>query len=162
LPAPPLTDCSTTAVSLARLILISRVDMTDITYQVPATLVIGTAEPALGIVCVCMPLLKPVISRSSLGSKGASYAQRSRLRQWSRMADGEHGRHRTTGSGKVDAAHVGDASSETELTEDIGHKGRYEAHVSRTEESLDGAPDGAIRVQTQWVVSDVEDGNRQR
>ena len=141
---------STTALSLARLISITRVDMTDLTYNVPTVLVLGTAEPVVGIICVCVPMLKPLLRNSGLTSTNGGSSNNtpggplSRSREWSKVADDN-----------VVALGNQDDSSETELRQ--LPEGGYKAHAAKMDRRGPGSnrfgSKNTIRVEQEWDVT---------
>ncbi|KAL2157935.1 hypothetical protein VTH06DRAFT_4990 [Thermothelomyces fergusii] len=66
----------TCIVSVVRIIALSSIDYSDITFNVPESLIFSALEPSLAVTLACVPLLRPLVS-SITGSVAGSSAPRS-------------------------------------------------------------------------------------
>lgn len=90
-PAPDLgvtniCHTSTCIVSVLRLVALSSIDYSDITFNVPESLIFSGLEPCLAVTLACVPVLQPLVrfrssratsnvSSGKLDSKGRNFTQ---------------------------------------------------------------------------------------
>lgn len=67
---------STCVVSVIRLVALSSIDYSDITFNVPESLIFSGLEPCLAVTLACVPVLQPlgrfILGRTRTGSSGLS------------------------------------------------------------------------------------------
>ena len=65
-----LTIISETVFSIVRLVTLTTLETTDVTWDYFSPIVWSTVEPSIGIICVCLPTLGPLLPKSLMESVG--------------------------------------------------------------------------------------------
>ncbi|KAK8071294.1 hypothetical protein PG997_011497 [Apiospora hydei] len=86
---PSCTTNSTCITSLLRLVSLSSLDYTDITYNILSALIFGGLEPLIGIIVACVPLMRPLLGRSTYSATGTAQPRRKSSRSKSKDGDFE-------------------------------------------------------------------------
>lgn len=53
-----------------RLVSLTKIDYSDITYNITDALIFGALEPSVGVTLACLPLLRPLLGRSKYSDNG--------------------------------------------------------------------------------------------
>jgi hypothetical protein len=142
--------CSCVVCAVFRFIYISTVDLTNnITGTMPTTVLLFILEPNLSILCVSIPMLRPVLKRfrKQIGLSSGSHDQKSQYGYGSR-------------SGNTKLASGSNEASSWELGNYYPRgKGKNKVDITRaddesgSEKNLTEPAKPVIRVNTAWSVS---------
>ncbi|KAK8004876.1 integral membrane protein [Apiospora arundinis] len=75
--------------SLLRLVSLGSLDYSDITYNIPDALIFGGLEPLIGIIVACVPLMRPLLGRSTYSATGTAAQTQIRTEQVSKCNIGK-------------------------------------------------------------------------
>ncbi|KAL2150090.1 hypothetical protein VTH82DRAFT_7766 [Thermothelomyces myriococcoides] len=136
----------TCIVSVIRIKELSSIDYSDITYNVPMSLIFSALEPSLAVTLACVPLLRPLVSRitgSGLRSgQTNSAAFGSKNRQFEPLHD-DSSQYQLR---PVGAKHVAEAKAKTPST--------WSGGDSSDQESRAANKTGNIMVRQEWNVAE--------
>jgi hypothetical protein len=141
----PTNFTSTCIVSVLRLVALSSIDYSDITFNIPESLIFSGLEPCLAVTLACVPVLQP-LARKIRGSGAASGISSGKVN--SRMSNFQQ---------------LNDNSSEHQLRP-LGPKHVAEARAQHSSGSglssdIDERPNnkaGGVVVKQEWRVATAE------
>ena len=64
--------CTTCVVSVLRLIALTSIDYSDITFNVPESLIFSGLEPCLAVTLACVPVLRPLLGKMKSTVSGSA------------------------------------------------------------------------------------------
>lgn len=136
--------------SVIRIKELSSIDYSDITYNVPMSLIFSALEPSLAVTLACVPLLRPLVSRITGSITGSglrsgqtnSAAFGSKNRQFEPLHD-DSSQYQLR---PVGAKHVAEAKAKTPST--------WSGGDSSDQESRAANKTGNIMVRQEWNVAE--------